>query len=290
MAAHRPTGILQRTLVVAAFTFSVFPRSAECQADTAAPVRGRVLTSDGSPAKGALVELVRQGLSGRTSASGEFLFPNVSSGTQILRIRALGHVPKTEEILVSADSGWTGSIVLDRAPQQLQEVQITAPGKPPEFANTTKYDDYFRRRRIGQGTFRTREDIEKMGAANIASVLQGIPGVNVTLTGNPYGSQEMRFRMARCPGNPPNLAIYINGQKVAAFTKQSENRGSELSGLSRKVSHRESTCDDCARIAEVLSSVALPDILFVEFYRGPGQIPNDLDRGDSCAAIVIWTR
>jgi hypothetical protein len=39
-----------------------------------------------------------------------------------------------------------------------------------------------------------------------------------------------------------------------------------------------------------MSSVLLRDIEFVEFYRGPSQIPPELDRGDSCAALVVWTR
>jgi hypothetical protein len=209
----------------------------------------------------------------------------------------LGHQVKLQDIRVSEGSGWSGTIMLGSAPQQLPEIEVDAPfGKPPEFANITKYDDFFRRRRLGFGTFRTRADIEKMGAFDVVSVLQGIPGVKVSFTASPYGAPEVRFQMARCPGQPPNFAIYLNGIRVGLFLEKGENKGSELSSLFRRGLGREdekktpSSCDDCAKIAEVLSSIPLRDIEFVEFYRGPGQIPSDLDRGDSCAALVIWTR
>jgi len=284
------TTFLQRLLAVAVLAAWLFPMSADGQIAPTGSVRGKVLTAGVTPVKGALVELLGRSDSMRTTGTGEFVFHGVDSGPQVLRIRALGYAEKTQGIRVNGDLGWTGTIVLDRVAQALSDVNVTAPGKPPEFANITKYDDFFRRRRLGFGTFRTREDIEKKGAVDVVSVLQGIPGVNVSATSNPDGAPEVRFRMARCPGQPPNLGIYINGSRVAVFGKKSENKGSELSGAFRSDTDKKSSCEDCTRIAEVLSSVALSEILFVEFYRGPGQIPSDLDRGDSCAALVIWTR
>ncbi len=283
------------TAGVLALCFS--PSAAQGQESTPGPVRGLIVDSSGTPIGGALVELVGRGDSVRTSRTGAFAFARVLSGAEVLRIRALGHPVKFQNIRVIGDSGWIGTIVLKATPQRLPEIEVDAPlGKPPEFANTAKYDDFFRRRRLGIGTYRTRADIEKMGAFDVVSVLQGIPGVRVSYTTNPYGAPEVRFQMARCPGQPPNFAIYIDGSRVGLFLEKGQNKGSELSGLlSRglergKDKTKTSTCDDCSKIAEVLSSVLLRDIEFIEFYRGPGQIPSDLDRGDSCAALVIWTR
>ncbi len=43
-------------------------------------------------------------------------------------------------------------IMLDPGPQILPEITVTAKeAKPVEFAWTTKYDDFFRRRNLGQG-------------------------------------------------------------------------------------------------------------------------------------------
>lgn len=281
----------QRALTLAGLlVLCLVPGATVGQVGPSGPVRGKILAPDRSPVHGALVELIGRGDSVRTSGAGEFTFPRVPSGAEVLRIRVLGYRVKLQGIHVIGDSGWIGTILLEAASQQLPEVEVKAPfGKPPEFLNTSKYDDFFRRRGIGFGTFRTRDDIERMGAFDVVSVLQGIPGVNVSLTANPYGAREARFKMARCPGQPPNIAIYINGRKVSMFLKEAENNGSELSRLFR-LKPPTSSCSDCERIAEALTAVALRDIEFVEFYRGPGEIPSDLDRGDSCAALVIWTR
>lgn len=258
--------VVAGALAAAGLAMCLFPAGAYGQVATTGQVRGTVVAENGTPVKGALVDLVGRADFARTAETGRFLFQDVHAGPQVLRIRALGFVQKSENILVIGDSGWAGSIVLARAPQALAEVNVTAPGKPPEFANTTKYDDFFRRQKLGQGTFRTRDDIEKMGAADFASVLQRIPGVTVSTTISPHSEPEIRMRLARCPG--PRLAFYVNGTQVAVYGKSPGAR----------------------EMGELLSAMPVSDILFVEFYRGPGQIPNDLERGDACAALVIWTR
>lgn len=268
-------------LTVAALAAWLLPAGSPGQVAATVSVRGKVVSAGGTPVIGAVVHLVGKAEPARTRATGEFLFVRVAAGPEVLQINAIGFTQKRQDIRVSPDSGWMGTIILDRVPPRLADVDVNA-------AADTKYADFFRRRRLGSGTFRTREDFERMGATDIVSVLQGIPGVSVSATSTPYGEPETRFRMARCPGNPPNIGIYLNGKRVALFGKN-ENRGSELSAIFRPKPET-SSCADCVRIGEILSSLALLDVMFVEFYRGPGQIPNDLDRGDSCAALVVWTR
>ena len=241
----RGVAVLESAVLAAVLSLVVVPSNGFCQA-TPHGVRGIVLSSDSSPAKDAWVELIEEKRSARTTATGSFFFENVRTGRHTLRLRALGHLPKSQEIEVSPETGWADTVFLQRAPQELAELQVIASGEPAEFANTSKYDDFFRRRKIGQGTFRTRDDIDRFGALDIASVLQAIPGANVSMTGNPNGELEMRFRLARCPGSPPNIVIYIDGLKV--FTRSaSENRGSELSGLTSNKRIDQSTCADCVR-------------------------------------------
>lgn len=242
-----------------------------------APVRGRVVAPDSSPLPTALIELVETGDSARTSAAGEFLFPRVPVGKQTLRIRILGYKIKLEQISVLAKTGWTGTIALELSVVELPAVEVTSHlDKPPEFANTAKYDDFFRRRRLGIGTFRTRAEIEANASHDLVSVLRGIPSVGVSTTPNPMTSEiEVRFRLPRC--QPPRIGFYIDGRKVGNYLNEPGKSGA-------------SSCDDCARLAEAMASVLLRDIEFVEFYRGPSQVPPELDRGDSCAALVVWTR
>lgn len=255
----------------------LIPHAVESQ--SAAPVRGRIAASDSTPLPGALVELVATGDSARTSATGDFFLARVPVGKQTLRIRMLGYKIRLEEIVVAAGSGWSGAIALEPSLAVLPDVEVTsAIDKPEAFANTAKYDDFFRRRKLGIGTFRTRQEIEAKASYDLVSVLQGIPSVGVSTTPNPMTNEvEVRFRLPRC--QPPRVGFYIDGRKVGNYLNEPTAGG----GI-------KSSCEDCARLAEAMSSVLLRDIEFVEFYRGPSQIPPELDRGDSCAALVVWTR
>jgi hypothetical protein len=252
---------------------------------------GTVVSESGEAVAGALVHLLGSRDTARTGATGGFVFSQVVGGEQILLVRALGFRPWHDTIRAQGNTYPMLRVVLQQVPQDLAEVRVLATaGKPPEFAHTTKYDDFFRRRQLRSGTFRSWEDAERGGISDLTGYLRGIPGVRVSATNNPYGETEVRLRIARCPGEPPNLAVLIDGRRIASFRRHSENRGSELTGIFRSPGDSRSTCEDCVRLAEVLSSVPFQDVLFLEFYSGPGQIPSDLDRGDYCAALVIWTR
>ena len=228
-------------------------------------VMGRVITRDSAPVANAVVELTRARDSTRTSETGAFVFRRQTLRDEVLRVRALGFAPDSLYIGSVSDSGWYGTIVLEAIPRELPEVQVTAEAKPAAFAYTTRYDPYFRRRRMALGSYRTYEDIERRGDADITSALQGIPGLSISLTITPLGVPDARIRIARCPGNPPRLAIYLNGARVS-LTREGE------------------------AVAAWLQSVPVRDILFIEFYRGASEIPSDLERGDNCAVLVIWTR
>ncbi|HKP28003.1 MAG TPA: carboxypeptidase regulatory-like domain-containing protein [Gemmatimonadales bacterium] len=240
-------------------------------------MKGRVVAADSVPLSGAFMELLATGDTARTSVNGEFVLSGVPVGRQILRIRMLGYSIKQVEITVVADAGWTGTITLEPSAVSLPEVAVTSPyDKPEAYAKTAKYDDFFRRRKLGIGTFRTREDIEAKASYDLVSVLQGIPSVGVSMTPNPMTNEvEVRFRLPRC--QPPRIGFYIDGRKVGNYLNEPGKTGG-------------SSCEDCARLAAAMSSVLLRDIEFVEFYRGPSQVPPEFDRGDSCAALVVWTR
>lgn len=246
--------------------------------------RGLIVDQRGAPVANALVAN-DAGDTVRTSEDGVYLLKLISGPGAVLRVRALGFREVALRVRVDSSRMHVDTIRLAAVPE-LPAVSVEA--RAEEFAHTSKYDDFFRRRSVGIGTFRTRDDAERIGATDIVSLLHGIPGVSVTATTSPYGAPEVRFRMARCSGQPPNIAIYVNGMRVSLGGKR-ENRGSELSGMARRQAQDSSSCEGCTRIAEILQSVPLHDLVFLEFYRG-GQVPADLDRGGACAALVMWTR
>jgi hypothetical protein len=256
--------------------------------------------SQQTPIPDALVELVRTNARVRTGPGGEFVFRGALAGLEVLRVRALGYAILYQDIRVAPDSGWAGVLTLRPVATELPEVTVRAPyGKPPEYAHTTRYDDFFRRRRMALGgVFRTREDIERMGADQLPAVLKGIPGVRVSYNVGGGGSLNVRLNIARCPRQPPDIAVYIDGLRRYPGASLSQS-GSELSGVrpgtsiggvgiitSQAVDTR---CKACEDLADLFAMIPIRDVEFVEFYRGVAQIPSDLDR-DACAALVVWTR
>lgn len=233
------------------------------QAQTpAGVVRGSVRATGDIPIAGAVIQLGDRTDTVRTSSSGEFLLDRIPPGPYALRVRALGYSPKSRDIVVTDTSGWSGTIELERVAQQLPEVDVV--DKPARYAGTTRYDDFFRRRKSGRGFFRTYEELIDAGTIDLLSALERVPGVSVSTTVNRFGDQQYRFRIARCSGEPPNLAVYLNGNLVP--------------GVSRS-----------GGLSEFLRSIPIRQVLFFEFYRGASEIPSDIERGDNCAAILIWT-
>jgi hypothetical protein len=235
----------------------------ETRAQPGGVVRGFVKATGGDlPIAGAVVQLGDRPDSVRTSTSGEFVLERIPSGSYALRVRALGYSPKSRDIVVTDTMGWRGTIELERVAQELPEVKVV--DKPPQFAGTTRYDDFFRRRKGGRGYFRTYDELMDAGTIDLLSALERIPGVSVSTTVNQFGDQQYRFRIARCSGEPPNIAVYMNGNIMP--------------GVSRS-----------GGLSEFLRSIPIRNVLFFEFYRGASEIPSDIERGDNCAAILIWT-
>jgi len=55
--------------------------------------------------------------------------------------------------LLKLDGDWSGRVLLEPGVFELPEIKVTGRyAKPARYAGTTKYDDYFRRRRIGPAT------------------------------------------------------------------------------------------------------------------------------------------
>lgn len=225
-------------------------------------VRGTVRDMDAVPIRSAIIEFEGRLDSTRTSDSGQFAFERVPAGRHAMRVRALGYAPRSVDVVLTDTSGWSGTIELERVAQELPEVNVV--DKPAPFAGTTRYDDFFRRRKAGRGIFRTYEELMDAGAIDLLSALERIPGVRVSTTVNRFGDQQYRFRIARCPGEPPNLAVYLNGNLMP--------------GVSRS-----------GGLSEFLRSIPIRNVLFFEFYRGTSEIPGDIERGDNCAALLIWT-
>jgi len=189
-----------------------------------------------------------------TDSTGRFSMAGLPLGLHVVRARKIGYKVSYTPVRLAAGDEWKGRIVIRRLPQILAEIVVVGKwGKPPQYANTAKYDDFYRRRAGRVGRYLTREDIDRRNAVRITQLLTGTLGLRVGF--DRPGGDEIEF--ATCPAF--GISIWIDGQK--------------LSGT----------------VAELLRVINPSDVEAMEIYSRESQVPAEF-RDSSCAAIVMWTR
>lgn len=161
-----------------------------------------------------------------------------------------------------------------RPPTTLPEITVEADryAKPAKYAATTKYDDFFRRRKLGFGTFFTRDEIEKMNAFHTHEIIRDVPGVRVSsVSADP---EMVRIRLSGCD----QVAVYIDGRRLIRPMAAPVPGGS---GGIRSMGDN--------TLALMLAQISVPQIEMMEVYRRVAEIPGELNE-DACAVIAIWTR
>jgi len=219
--------------------------------------RGQVTDSLGLPIPFAEVAILGTSLRVVADSEGLFRIDNVPEGLHAVIARAIGWKPLFFLIRMEANLEQVGRIGLVPAPQRLPDVIVEGGrfDKPPEYALTNRYDDFFRRRRTQAGVFRLRSDPWFTSALHTGDLLRGIPGVRTS-----FGSNGTTVAFPRCQGAGAKVAVWIDGARVMTNNAN-----------------------------EALDYVRPSDIEMIEVYRGVGQIPGEFLE-DACAAIVIWTR
>lgn len=190
-------------------------------------------------------------------SEGLFRIDGVPVGLHPVIVRSIGWKPIFFLLRMGENEERIGRIALQPAPQQLPDLVVEGGkfAKPPEYAFTHRYDDFFRRRRVRSGTFRMRSDPMFASALHTGDLLRAIPGVRVS-----FGPGGTWVDFARCRGMSEKVAVWIDGARV-----MTDNHN------------------------EALEYLRASDVEMIEVYRGPGQIPGEF-LSDACAVIVIWTR
>jgi hypothetical protein len=157
------------------------------------------------------------------------------------------------------------SIALTPGVYELPELAVTARlAKPIEYAWTTKYDEFFRRKLVGLGRYLSRQDIDKKAAAHTVELLLGVPGVRVYL-GMPGVSPD-KVKFSGCTGQlSVQISVWVDGWELHPTASSAEE------------------------VAELLERVNPLTIEMIEVYTGPARMQAEF-RGNNCAAIAIWTR
>lgn len=244
-------------IVVAVTTIAAAAGSSQQPRAAAGIFRGQVTDSTFEPVRLAEIAILGTQLRATADTLGLFRIGAVPVGVHPVVVRAIGWKPLFFMIRMEADQEQIVRIGLERAVHHLPDLVVKGGrhAKPPEYAFTTRYDDFFRRRVIRSGTFRTRADIWFQSAFNTVDLLRAIPGVQIrTVLGRPI------VEFASCAASGGQVSVWIDGARV---NTRDHN--------------------------EALSYLRPNDIEMLEIYRRAGQIPGEF-MGDACAAVVIWTR
>ncbi len=248
---------------------------------------GRVVTPRGEPLEGCEVALVGRPDPVACTAGGRFEITGIPVAGGVLVIRRIGYRP--ELIRVSPNDPVTGiDVVLWPGPHELPDLEVKARfATPARYLGRAQYEGFFHRRRLGLGTFLTREELAARPALRTVELLQGIPGIRITV--RPPGHVEgTHIRMARCGGYPPRINVYIDGVKLQpeGGIKPGVGWAPQLNESPEMVAFRRRVM---GQTAEMLDRVDPRGVELIEVYRGVGQLPAEF-HDDNCAAIVIWTR
>lgn len=229
------------------------------QAPTAVELRGRVTTPTGAPIAEAEISLLGTSTSVFSDSAGQFVLRGLAPGSHLVRVRRIGFKAQYLVATLSKRDPKDVSIVLERGAYELPEIAVTVrSAKPIEYAWTTRYDDFFRRKYVGLGRYLSRADIEKKAASRTASLLLGVGRVRFGVLG--VSPTDVWFQ--GCKGN---ISVWLDGAKLRPQPREP------------------------AQVGDLLDRVLPIEIEMMEVYRSPAEMPAEfLD--DSCGAIVIWTR
>lgn len=196
---------------------------------------------------GAQVLVQGMGIGGATNASGTLHLTRIQPGSRMVEVRFLGYAAARAQVTVSAGRESVVNFRLPLEPVRLAEVRVRS--RRTRLAGT----GFHQRKANGNGTFFTRDEIERMRPRTLSDVMRRVPGASVFSTGSGWSSANFRGGRRSCP-----VQFYVDG----TFT----------SGM-------------------LMDEVRAEDVEALEIYRGAATLPPEFNKGSAmCGAIVIWTR
>lgn len=262
-------------IAVSAWSSLATAVDAQVSKETAA-IRGQVVTPTRKPIADVQIDVLGQAVSGSTDAEGKFLLRGIAPGELlVVRFRRIGYNVEYFRAALASGEGQELEIMMTPGAYELPEINVIARNaKPIEYAWTTRYDDFFRRKAVGLGVYRDREYIERWRPLQTANLLAGIPGVRLRFNGG--GSFGASVELSGCHA----VSVFIDGVRQLPF-------GGAVSQLASGGQRRAATA---RQISEMLDRVIPSQIEMMEVYRGRAEMQAEFIDGDSCAAIAIWTR
>jgi len=261
-----------------------------------ARLRALVTDASGKPIPGARARVIGHRFA-VGDQSGMVSLDSLPGGSQTLEVRALGFVPLTREVHLAGSSSASDTIALTSVKSLLDTVRISA-GR----VYAVDWTGFDHRKKTGIGSYITAEEINRLRPASLASLLQARPAISIQDT--QFGDQVIR--MAAPWGGTCTPAIFVDGEMVVhpdgppagalltdASAPSSASGGAASTTQANVIgSAKISTiAPEPAGLAEVSWLVSPTEIVGVEIYRRPMEIPAQFQTGGfaGCGAVVIWT-
>lgn len=244
-------------LLVAGIALLTAPRHAaatQAVIDETSIVTALITDTAGRALPGVEVTIVGTDIRQLTNETGQVYMSGVPARKVTLHTRHVGFKEADLELFLTPGVRTSTTMVLRRAPvvaTTLPKVVVRSDLVPSRYAGTSRFDDFYRRKADGIGTFLTREFMDARAADRPEDILRSVAGIRIRYRGSrPY------IQFVRCE----QVEIYINGfRSHDGFVSFLELNPREIEAM--------------------------------EIYRGVATVPAEFSpQPNDCAAVVVWTR
>ena len=218
-----------------------------------ARVFGKVLNANGGPVVGARVGLMGVSAATITRPNGDFVLDSLPSGTQAIVVRQLGYRPTEQTVELSARAPARVTVKLGIFVPELSPVEVVS--VRDEGLHKVGFSD--RKRSSAGGYFIDPDQIEKRNAMLFSDLLRSVPGIRVSQS---------------------------NGQSILSSTRSSAGGGGCVTVWVDGAAWQQLDAGD-------LDSFVRPgEIAAIEVYNGTSMPAQFTTPGQSCSAVVVWTK
>jgi hypothetical protein len=216
-----------------------------------ARVFGKVVNKNGAPVVGARIGLMGHSAATLTKTNGEFALDSLPSGTQALVVRQIGYRPTEVPVDLSSRTPARVTVRLGEFVPELSPVEVVS--RRDDGLQKVGFLD--RRRTSAGGYFLGPDQLERRTAMRFTDIVRTVPGIRVTEQNGQAVITPTRSAQGGC------VTVFVDG----AAWQQLE-------------------------AGDMDSFVQPNEVAAIEVYNGISVPPQFTTPGQSCTAIVVWTK
>ena len=230
--------------------------------------KGVVTTNAGNqPLSGVEVNFKEANRSVRSGDDGRFVVAGLAAGKYNVTVRRPGFRPLTGDVTLGAADTIDYKFNMLSEVTGLSAVEVVDTSVPPQLR------EFDRRRRTTGGSFLTQADLSRTGSQNLANIIR---------------TKVSGFDLVRHPSGS-GTALASKHKGITSFAPQGMNDCYAQIWLNGQIFWGASVIKD--DYPPRLEDFNIQEISAIEFYRGGGEVPPELNmRGSNCGVAMIWTQ